>query len=434
MANDKRGGKGFCPFCGSEFVGDRDECPNCGQDIRQYNDDLGPVLDRIQTATNIDMKSPKVRITMSIIIFTVVFIGVLMVLNYSDTFNHESEPEPEPIIEGLVVEVRTNGYVDLTGDFASGQLTVVPLYEPELRFQFALGNDLGQNYYKIMWVVETEAYNKDNSKNPFYSKVTKESSGSSPIDVVVWTNVNVGKFTLTADCYKDDGTYDVYEGYGSYYGVYNTSYSWMYNGSMNTFDYSMSSEEVRLCINYDLTERMDLQNRSTLKDFVADTQCVSDMNDKLRTLYNKNYRYTNDGFADYVLSFVQQCFPDVYDSFNYKVNDYWAYPMETILWGCGDDEDRAILYCALMKDADITAALITLPESTIAGVQLDMSTSFIEDPITVRSNRGMFVVADTSSYLGLGELRPAYTISDDGSRLTFNGTDYGLIKDMVIIV
>ena len=81
MANDKRGGKGFCPFCGSEFEGDRDECPNCGQDIRQYNDDLGPVLDRIQTATNIDMKSPKVRITMSIAIFMVVFVAALLVLN-----------------------------------------------------------------------------------------------------------------------------------------------------------------------------------------------------------------------------------------------------------------------------------------------------------------------------------------------------------------
>ena len=434
MANDKRGGKGFCPFCGSEFEGDRDECPNCGQDIRQYNDDLGPVLDRIQTATNIDMKSPKVRITMSIAIFMVVFVAALLVLNATDVFNHNTDPEPEPKIEGLVVEVRTNGYLDLTEDFATGELTVVPLYEPELRFQFSLRNDLGQQYYKIMWVVETEAYNKQNAKNPFYSKVTKESSGISPIDTVIWSNVNVGKFTVTADCYRSDGTYDVYEGHGSYYGIFNTSYEWNYSGTRYTFDYSMSSDEVRVCLNYDLTERMDLQNRTTMKDFVTDNQSITDMNLKLKALYSKNYKYTLDRYADFVLSFVQQCFPHVYDSFNYKVNDYWAYPMETILWGCGDDEDRAILYCALIKDSEMNAAILTLPETTIAAVELDMSSSYIKNPVTVRGLNATYVVADTSSDLGLGEIRPAYEITKDGRALKFNGTDYGSIISRLMAV
>ena len=126
-------------------------------------------------------------------------------------------------------------------------------------------------------------------------------------------------------------------------------------------------------------------------------------------------------------AWLQQCFPFEYDSFNYRVDDYWAYPMETILWGCGDDEDIAILYCAIMKDAlrdeNLEVALLSMPETTIAAVQLDMSSSFIKDPKMIRGLYHMYTVADTSSDLGLGELRSSYDISPDGRTMYFNGTE-----------
>ena len=435
MAQDKRGGKGFCPFCGSEFEGGRDECPNCGQDIRQYNDDLGPVLDKIQTVTNIDMKSTKVRVTMSVIIFVVVFAGVLVILENIDLHGN-SDADDEPPIEGLVLDIKTNGYMDLTGDFAKGYIKVLPLYEPDLRLQFSLKPGLEDMYTKIMWVVETEKYNENNAKNPFYTKVTKEVSGSSSIYKVIWENVDVGRFIVTADCYKEDGTYDVFEGFATYYGVMDRTYSWTYNGSVNTIKYTMSSDEVRACYAYDLTERIDLQTRGSMADLVVDSQAIENLHLKLKEAYTKNYRYTYDGYADYVLSFVQQCFPFEYDSFNYRVSDYWAYPTETLLWGCGDDEDRAILYCSIMKvamkDSGRDVALLRLPDSTVAALQLDMSSSFIKDPKMVKGTYHKFTVADTSSNLGLGEIRSIYDIADTGTSLTFSGSEY-YIHDLLIV-
>ncbi len=423
--NERRGGKGFCPFCNSTFDTAVDICPNCGQDIRKYNDDLGPVLDRIQTATNIDMKSTKVRVTMSIIIFVLVFAGAMVIFDYWDSHRSSDEPEEPVIPEGIIVEVITNGYLDLTGDFAAGTMSVLPLYEPELKLQISIPQALESKYYKIMWVVETESFNRDNPKNPFYIKVTKERSGSSPIGVVTWENVNVGRFTVTANCYTDSGECDVYRGSGTYYGRYDTAYRWTYEGRDNSFDFSMSSDDVKTCLGYDLRERVESQTSSDPTQYVTESAAVASLNEKLMNLYKKNYRYTADGYADFILSFVQQCFPLAFDSISYKVDDYWAYPDETILWGCGDDEDRAILMCSLMMNTvavtgeSIDIALLMLPNTVIAGFGLDMTDSFIKNPKTVNFGDRKLTVADTGSDLGLGQIRSLYDVID--GKMYYNG-------------
>ena len=416
---------GFCPFCNSKFDGDVDICPNCGQDIRQYKDDLGPVLDKIQTVTNIDMKSTKARVGMCILIFILVFAGALVIMDSYD--RHHTEPDPEPVPEGIIVNVTGYGYMDLTGDFASGRMNVIPLYNPDLRLSISLANDLGDRYYRIMWVVETESYNADNPKNPFYMKVTKDRSGSSSIDTVTWENVNVGRFTITADCYTESGECDVFIGNGTFYGSYSTTYEWTYDGRAYSIKYTMSSDDVRTCLNYNLRDRTDMQTTAPMTDFVVGGKAISDLDERLMSAYKRYHDFSPESYADFVLSFVQQCFPFEYDSFNYKVEDYWAYPTETILWGCGDDEDRAILYCAIMEDSEsitneeIGTALIQLPETTIAGITSD-------EPIPkgmrfiMYADEG-YIVADTGSDLQLGKIRDIYSISDDGTTVYYNGEE-----------
>ncbi|MBR6910568.1 MAG: hypothetical protein IKN41_01755, partial [Candidatus Methanomethylophilaceae archaeon] len=162
---------------------------------------------------------------------------------------------------------------------------------------------------------------------------------------------------------------------------------------------------------------------SSMTDYVIDGQSITDLDNKLKSLYNKNYRYSEAGYADFVLSFVQSCIYDVYDSYNYHVSDFWAYPAETILSGCGDDEDRAILFCSIMKDAGMNVGIITFPESTIAAVEVDLSDSYIGTYAkTIRELYNRYTVADTDSELGLGELRSYYDVSEDGT-LYYNGTE-----------
>ncbi len=424
MATNKRTDKGFCPFCGMSFSGDHDDCPFCGQDLRMYKDDLGPIMGSIQTVTNIDMKSPKVRITMSVVLFLLAFAGALVVFDYYDShFNTPVEEEEAVIPEGLMIGLQSNGYLDLTQDFATQDLKVQPLYDPELKLRFYLGNEHQGKYQKVVWQVTTESFSSTNMKNPFYQKVTKEISESTDIDSVLWENVNIGKFWIIADCYTADGGCDVFMGTGIYYGKLDKSYTWTYNDTKMSFDYTMSSDEVRKCLNVDLTTRMDKQSISSMTDYVIDGQSITDLNNKLKSLYNKNYRFSEAGYADFVLSFIQSCIYDVYDSYNYHVSDFWAYPTETILNGCGDDEDKAILFCSIMKDAGMNVGIITFPESTIAAVEIDLSDSYIGTYAkTVRELYNRYTVADTDSQLRLGELRSYYDVSEDGT-LYYNGEE-----------
>jgi len=436
VARKDKNQKVFCPFCGKAFRGDHNYCPFCGQDIRPYKDDLGPVMSKIQSATNIDMKSTKVRVLMSLTIFVLVFGGSMFILdNY---YNHVSDPpaqdvdvvEPDPGAMGKMVELRTGGYLDLTEDFLTGDLRALPLYDPELKLKMSLADRNQKDYSKIVWIVQTDSYNNANTKNPFYQKVTKVSASGADIYSVTWDNLEIGGFTVIASCYMEDGTCDVYRGNGIYYGKYTTAFEWTYDYTRFKLQFSMSSDDVRSCLNIDPRSRLDLQSRSSMLDFITDNQVISDLQSSLKTLYLDNYGYTDIGYTGFVLSFVQTCFPTVYDSFNYRVTDYWAYPMETLLWGCGDDEDKAILFSAIMKVAGKEIGLIVLPETTVAAVQLDLS-GYEGEMATVRGLYRSYVVADTDSDLALGEIRPYYVISSDGRTIYYNGEiihgRYGLI-------
>jgi len=427
MASTKKKGKGFCPFCGMEFSGDHDACPFCGQNLKQYKDDLGPIMESIQTATNIDMKSPKVRITMSIIIFIMVFAGALVIFDYYEKSQPaQSEiPEPEPTIDtvGLMIEVPSNGYLDMTGDFQNGSLMITPRYNPDLEFYIHLNDSYSGRYYKIMWVVQTDVYNGTNAKNPFYQKVTKEEGISADIYGVTWDNVSMGRFWITAQCFSENGGTDVFSGDGIYYGKSAKTYSWTHNGNLVTMEFELTTDQVRECIAADMTERAEMQSDISMKDRVVSDGAVKDLNDKLKSLFTVNFRYSDAEYADFVLTFVQDCFPNVYDSFNYRVDDYWATPTETLFYGCGDDEDKAILFCSIMKAAGMDAGLLTLPHTVIAAVDIDIS----DNPIIVYAKRvrglysSMYVVADTSSDLGLGQVRGIYDFTSDGRSMIYNG-------------
>ena len=420
MAGKREGGKGFCPFCGMEFAGNHDNCPFCGQDIRRYKDDLGPIMGTIQTATNIDMKGPRARVAMAIIVALMIIAGGLVVFDYYEK-NIVVPSDVPPEAEGIMIEIQNNGYIDLTGDFANRDLILTPQYDPELKVVIKLNDKYNGRYEKAVWIVQTEVYSDSNLKNPFYQKVTKEGTG---LTSVTWENVTVGRFLITADCYTKEGDCDVFSGQGVYYGAKSTDFTWIYNEKEVSFDYTMPLSDVITCLEYDLDDRVAQQAKHQMKDHVLDSESVNGLVKKLKSLYNRNYKYSDAGFADFVLSFVQSNFPDVPDSVTYHVDDYWAYPAETIMRGCGDDEDRAILYCALMLDIDLNVALLSLPGTTIAAVNVDLSESFIGTYAkTVKGKPSLYTVADTTSSLRLGMLRDNYDVSDDGKTLYFNGEE-----------
>lgn len=75
-------------------------------------------------------------------------------------------------------------------------------------------------------------------------------------------------------------------------------------------------------------------------------------------------------YASYLLAFVQQTVTYVSDKELYGVNEYWAFPAETIMRGQGDCEDTSFLCASLFKAAGFETVVGILPGHAMAGVYL----------------------------------------------------------------
>ena len=70
------------------------------------------------------------------------------------------------------------------------------------------------------------------------------------------------------------------------------------------------------------------------------------------------------------LTFVQSL-PYAYDSDTKGEDEYVRYPVETLVDGCGDCEDKVALLAALLYEMDVDFVLLVLPEHMAIGVRCD---------------------------------------------------------------
>ena len=70
------------------------------------------------------------------------------------------------------------------------------------------------------------------------------------------------------------------------------------------------------------------------------------------------------------LSFVQSL-PYAYDSTTKGVDEYLRYPVETLVDGCGDCEDKVALLSALLYEMGVDFILLIMPEHMAIGVHCD---------------------------------------------------------------
>ena len=113
--------------------------------------------------------------------------------------------------------------------------------------------------------------------------------------------------------------------------------------------------------------------------------------------------------AGFVLSFVQQNIRYANDNISKGVEEYWKYPVETLVEKQGDCEDSTLLYASLMRQLDIkTVLLFYIVDEGIghlaAGIALD-------DEIT----DGYFVTYKEDNYYYCETTSQGFTIGDKPS-------------------
>lgn len=194
-------------------------------------------------------------------------------------------------------------------------------------------------------------------------------------------------------------------------GWYTVRHSWDCNGR----NYSIELEISEELYDYYQNEREHLAYEYRIED--AETPVnfygfiLSDYDRPfIRELAD---RFAERAFNDYdkvnlAMTFVQS-FPYAYDDDSKGEDEYVRYPIETLVDGCGDCEDKVALLAAILYELDIDFVLLSLPEHLALAVRCEGVAA--ERYISYR-NKKYYYVETTMEGWQIGQVPPDYAFSD----------------------
>ena len=156
-------------------------------------------------------------------------------------------------------------------------------------------------------------------------------------------------------------------------GFYQMDHSWMCNGKqcsitlnipVELYDYYCYERE-HLAYIYQFDEDEVQPNYFGFMFSEHDRPVIRALADEFTS-----YVATEKEQIEVALSFVQSL-PYAYDSTSKGVDEYLRYPVETLVDGCGDCEDKVALLSALLYEMHVDFILLIMPEHMAIGAHCD---------------------------------------------------------------
>lgn len=156
-------------------------------------------------------------------------------------------------------------------------------------------------------------------------------------------------------------------------GYYEVEHEWQYKGkdcsiilniSTNLYDYYRNDRE-HLAYYYQFEDGEVPPNYFSFMLSEYDRPVMHAIAEEL-----SRFGTTEEDRIDLALSFVQSL-PYAYDNDSKDADEYVRYPIETLVDGQGDCEDKVALLVALLYEMDADFVLLVLPEHMAVGVHLD---------------------------------------------------------------
>lgn len=158
-----------------------------------------------------------------------------------------------------------------------------------------------------------------------------------------------------------------------YDGYFEVEHSWKYNGKDCSITLNISTD----LYDYYRNDREHLAYVYQFNDGEVPPKYYSFMlSEHDRPLMHalaqefSRYALTEKDQIELALSFVQSL-PYAFDSDSKDEDEYVRYPVETLVDGCGDCEDKVALLVALLYEMDKDFVLLVLPEHMALGVHCD---------------------------------------------------------------
>lgn len=254
-------------------------------------------------------------------------------LSGSDTY----VPEGGRLLSDITLYAKNNKEYDEPFELDSGMSRTI-----------TLNRDLTDIEWRVAHVCERSA---DAVSQPYY---VREGTGST------YHLDSAGRYTVTYSGKASDGS--TVRGQYDILACGNYRFSWDYKGNTYTVSLCVSLDDYNAYGSSDA--RRTSGNEEQMRALVTyDDGYVRQLAQQFDVLGAGMDRL---GKANLLLSYVQ-AIPYMYDSDLNGRDEYWKFPLETIIDGAGDCEDTSILFCAVAKAMGYDTALMTLYASTVPG-------------------------------------------------------------------
>jgi hypothetical protein len=165
------------------------------------------------------------------------------------------------------------------------------------------------------------------------------------------------------------------------------TYRWDYEGK--SFTYSMDVKRAdfneMMSSDIDRTGSVSTDQYKTTSgtvegvcDYIVVDSYITAISDMLKQEYQKAFGSapTNDEYVKFASAFVQICIDYDHSEAN-SGEEYWRYPLETLVDGIGDCEDTSILLAALIDAGGLNGGVILVPGHAMCAVySSDLSSAY----------------------------------------------------------
>jgi len=146
---------------------------------------------------------------------------------------------------------------------------------------------------------------------------------------------------------------------------YNKTYSWSYDSRWWSFNVKIPNDIYASYTHYG-GSRSPYTSSQMAAFITSDDPVVIEIANILAKLaYGTGYGYYDT--VNFVLNFVQSL-EYAHDNITTLSNEYWRFPIETLVDGGGDCKDRSILFVSIIEVMGYDAVLIDLPGHIAVGI------------------------------------------------------------------